>query len=216
MRNPVFENRVLWTGGYCLLPLIAVVLGIFALTGCSGVQRDPPLQVWWDMKQQEKFKPQGENDLPFFTDGRDARRPPEGTVARGHMADQTPYFTGMDGDLYVGKSPVPLTPAVLHQGQARFNIYCQPCHDKTGSGQGIVPTRVPTWQPSNLTEDRVVQFADGDIFNVITNGRRSMPAYRFQITVDDRWAIIAYVRALQRAAHATKADVPADHSAELQ
>jgi mono/diheme cytochrome c family protein len=81
---------------------------------------------------------------------------------------------------------------------------------------GIVPTRVPTWQPSNLTEDRVVQFADGDIFNVITNGRRSMPAYRFQIAIEDRWAIIAYVRALQRAAHATKADVPADHTAELQ
>ena len=88
--------------------------------------------------------------------------------------------------------------------------------DKTGSGQGIVPTRVPTWQPSNLTEDRLVQAADGDIFNVITNGRRSMPAYRFQVAVEDRWAIIAYVRALQRAAHGTKADVPADRTAELQ
>ncbi len=87
---------------------------------------------------------------------------------------------------------------------------------RPASGQGIVPTHVPTWQPSNLTEDRVVQFADGDIFNVITNGRRSMPAYRFQIAVEDRWAIIAYVRALQRAAHATKSDVPADHAAELQ
>jgi mono/diheme cytochrome c family protein len=98
----------------------------------------------------------------------------------------------------------------------KFNTYCQPCHDKTGSGQGIVPTRVATWQPSNLTEDRVVQFADGDIFNVITNGRRSMPPYRFQIAVEDRWAIIAYVRALQRAAHGTKAEVPADRAAELQ
>jgi mono/diheme cytochrome c family protein len=195
----------------CCLALAAIVL-----TGCSGVQRDPPVQVWDDMKQQPKFTPQGANDLPFFNDARDARRPPEGTVARGHMAEQTPYFTGMDGDLYVGKSPVPLTPALLHQGQQKFNIYCQPCHDKTGSAQGIVPTRIPTWQPSNLTEDRVVQFADGDIFNVITNGRRSMPAYRFQVAVEDRWAIIAYVRALQRAAHSTKADVPADHAAELQ
>ena len=113
--------------------------------------------------------------------------------------------------MYVGKSPVPLTPELLHEGQTKFNTYCTPCHDRTGSGQGIVPTRVPTWQPSNLTEDRVVQFADGDIFNVITNGRRTMPAYRFQITVEDRWAIIAYVRALQRAAHAHRqADVPAD------
>jgi mono/diheme cytochrome c family protein len=198
--------------GYFLLPLAGLLL-----TGCSGIQRDPPVQVWDDMKQQPKFHPQGENEVPALAgDHRDARRPPEGTVARGHMVEQTAYFTGMEGDLYVGKSPVPLTPALLHQGQIKFNTYCQPCHDKTGSGVGIVPTRVPTWQPSNLTEDRVVQFADGDIFNVITNGRRSMPSYRFQVAVEDRWAIIAYVRALQRAAHATKADVPADHTAELQ
>lgn len=210
------DNPVMWIGGYCLLPLLAVVFAALLLSGCSGVQRDPPIQVWDDMKQQPKFHPQGENELPFLSDARDARRPPEGTIARGHMMEQTAYYTGMEGDLYVGKSPVPLTPALLHQGQMRFNTYCQPCHDKTGSGQGIVPTRVPTWQPSNLTEDRVVQFADGDIFNVITNGRRSMPAYRFQITIEDRWAIIAYVRALQRAAHATKSDVPADHAAEVQ
>lgn len=208
------KNRVLWFGGYCVLPLFVVILAALLLTGCSGVQREPPIQVWWDMKFQPKFHPQGETGL--FKDGMDARRPPEGTIARGHMADDTPYYTGMEGDLYVGKSPVPLTAALLHQGQTKFNIYCQPCHDKTGSGQGIVPTRVPTWQPSNLMEDRVVQFADGDIFNVITNGRRSMPAYRFQIAVEDRWAIIAYVRALQRAAHGTKADVPADHMADLQ
>jgi len=210
------KNPVFWIGEYCALPLFAVILAALLLSGCSGVQRDPPIQVWDDMKQQPKFKPQGQNELPFLKDARDARRPPEGTVARGHMAEDTPYYTGMEGDLYVGKSPVPLTPALLHQGQTKFNTYCQPCHDKTGSGQGIVPTRVPTWQPSNLTEDRVVHFADGDIFNVITNGRRSMPAYRFQIAVEDRWAIIAYVRALQRAAHGTKADVPADHMADLQ
>jgi mono/diheme cytochrome c family protein len=211
------DNAVMWIGGYCFLPLLAVVLAALLLSGCSGVQRDPPIQVWDDMKQQPKFHPQGENEVSALAaDHRDARRPPEGTIARGHMTEQTAYFTGMEGDVYVGKSPVPLTPALLHQGQMRFNTYCQPCHDKTGSGQGIVPTRVPTWQPSNLTEDRVVQFADGDIFNVITNGRRSMPAYRFQIVVEDRWAIIAYVRALQRAAHATKSDVPSDHTAELQ
>ena len=195
--------------------LAAPVLALAVLAGCSGTQRTPPIQVWWDMKQQDRFHPQGQNDLPFLKDGRDARRPPEGTVARGHLAEMTPYYTGMEGDLYVGKSPVPMTPALLKQGQMKFNTYCQPCHDKTGSGQGIVPAHIPTWQPSNLTEDRVVQFADGDIFNVITNGRRSMPAYRFQVAVEDRWAIIAYVRALQRAAHSTMADVPADKTSEL-
>ena len=83
-------------------------------------------------------------------------------------------------------------------------------------GKGTVPTRVPIWQPANLTEDRVVQFADGDIFNVITNGRRTMPPYQFQIVTEDRWAIIAYVRALQRAAHAKPEEVPADMRAALQ
>lgn len=199
------------------LLLAGLGLSAFVMTGCTGVQRDPPIQVWDDMKHQPKFHPQGENDVNALEgDHRDARRPPEGTVARGHMAEQTAFYTGMEGDLYVGKSPVALTPEVLHQGQMRFNTYCQPCHDKTGSGQGIVPTRAPQWQPSNLNEQRLVDTADGDIFNVITNGRRNMPAYRFQITVEDRWAIIAYVRVLQRAAHGTKADVPADRSAELQ
>jgi len=83
--------------------------------------------------------------------------------------------------MYVGKSPVPLTPELLKLGQTKFNTYCQPCHDKTGSGQGIVPTRVPTWQPSNLTEERVVQFADGDIFNVIPR-----PAFHAVVSLPDR------------------------------
>src|SRR5450755_978757 len=138
-----------------LKPII-LALSVLTLAGCSGVQRDPPVQVWDDMKHQPKFHPQGENEVSALAaDHRDARRPPEGTIARGAASDQSAFNTGMDGDMYVGKSPVPLTPALLHQGQMRFNTYCQPCHDKTGSGVGIVPTRVPTWQPSNLTEDRV-------------------------------------------------------------
>ena len=80
----------------------------------------------------------------------------------------------------------------------------------------MVPQRTPSWQPANLTEDRVVQFADGDIFTVITNGRRSMPAYRFQISVEDRWAIISYVRVLQRASLGSINDVPAEQRSELK
>jgi mono/diheme cytochrome c family protein len=105
---------------------------------------------------------------------------------------------------------------LLKKGQAKFGTYCTPCHDRTGSGQGIVPLHVPSWQPSNLMEDRVVQFADGEIFNVITNGRRTMPPYKYQISVEDRWAIISYLRVLQRAAHASVNDVPADHRTDLQ
>jgi len=191
-----------------------VVLGLLVLAGCSGIQRDPPIEVWDDMRRQEKFKPQTASSL--FADGRSTRVPPEGTVARGHLMEETPYNTGMEGALYLGKNPRPITAELLHQGQLRFNTYCSPCHDKTGSGRGIVPTRVPTWQPSNLMEDRLVEAADGDLFNVITNGRRSMPPYRFQVMVDDRWAIIAYVRLLQRAAHGGAADLTPEQRASLQ
>lgn len=184
------------------------------LSGCSGVQRDPPVEVWDDMKRQGKFKPQWENDL--FADHRDSRVPPAGTVARGHLGEDTAYSTGFVGDMYVGKSPVPVTIDLLKKGQAKFGTYCTPCHDREGTGQGIVPTRVPSWQPSNLMEDRVVQFADGDIFNVITEGRRTMPPYKYQISVEDRWAIVAYLRVLQRAAHGSMGDVPQDQKAALE
>ena len=153
------------------------------------------------MKQQQKFKPQAE-DRHCSPTAATAAVPPEDTVARGHMTEDTPYNTGMEGGMYVGKNPVPVTPELLQQGQTEIqHLLLAVPRSRPDRAQGIVPTHVPTWQPSNLMEDRVVQFADGDIFNVITNGRRSMPAYRFQIAVEDRWAIIAYVRVLQRAAH---------------
>ena len=190
------------------LNLVIAVPVLLALAGCSGIQRDTPLQVWDDMKHQQKFRAQSPVD-GIFTDGRSNRLLPEDTVARGHFRDDSPYNTGMQGDMYVGKMPVPVTLELIQQGQTKFNIYCSPCHDQTGMGHGIVPTRVPVWQPSNLTEQRVVELADGDIFNVITNGRRTMPPYRFQVVTQDRWAIIAYVRALQRAAHAKPEEVPA-------
>jgi mono/diheme cytochrome c family protein len=213
------QNNWLWISGYCALPLVVIVFALMFLSACSSVQRNPPLEVWDDMKRQGKFKPQMENTI--FPDHRDSRVPPDGVVARGHLNENVTYYTGMVGEMYVGKNPALDQPnvdlaALLDKGHARFNTYCSPCHDRQGSGGGIVPIHVPTWQPANLMEDRVVQFADGEIFNVVSNGRRSMPAYKFQISVDDRWAIIAYVRVLQRAWHASPNDVPAAHRTELQ
>jgi mono/diheme cytochrome c family protein len=213
------QNSLAWLGGYCALPIVLIVIALCSLSGCSYIQRDPPPEVWDDMKRQGKFMPQYENSV--FPDHRDSRVPPAGTVARGHLTEDTPYFTGMVGDLYAGKNPLfeqqnVDIDALLIKGHSRFNTYCSPCHDKQGSGLGIVPIHVPTWQPANLMEQRVVEFADGEIFNVVSNGRRSMPAYRFQISVEDRWAIIAYLRVLQRAWHASPADVPAEHRTELQ
>jgi cytochrome c553 len=208
------QNGLAWVGGYCALPLAAILIALTFLSACSSVQRVPPVEVWDDMKRQNKFKPQWENEI--FGDHRDSRVPPTGTVARGFLYEDSVYATGMTGDMYIGKNPVPISMDLLKKGQAKFATYCTPCHDRTGTGQGIVPTRVPSWQPSNLMEDRIVQFADGEIFNVISNGRRTMPAYKYQIAVEDRWAIIAYLRVLQRAAHGSMADVPEDQKPALE
>ena len=187
---------------------------LLSLVGCSSVQRDTPIQVWDDMKHQQKFKAQAPV-VGIFADGRSNRLLPEDTVARDAYRDNSPYNTGLENGMYVGKNPVPITTALLEQGQTKFNIYCSPCHDQTGMGHGIVPAHVPIWQPSDLTDDRVVQFADGDIFNVITNGRRTMPPYEFQITIPERWNIISYLRVLQRSAHSSMNDVPEEQRVSL-
>ena len=197
-----------------------LALAALALTGCSTIQRTPPTEVWPDMKHQARFRAQlNVNAYPelakIFADGRQSRPLPEGVIARGRMREENPLSTGMDGKLYVGKMPIQVTEATLANGQTQFNIYCAPCHDRTGLGKGMVALRVPTWQPANLTEDRIVQAADGDIFNVITNGRRTMPPYAFQIPVEQRWQIIAYVRLLQKAARGTMSEIPEDQRPSL-
>ena len=140
------QNGVLWIGGYCAAPIALILLALLFLAGCSSIQRDPPIQIFWDMKRQPKFRTQGETGL--FTDGRNTRPPVEDTVARGAQFEETAFTTGMEGSMYVGRMPVAVTPELLHQGQLRFNTYCSPCHDQTGSGRGIVPTHIPTWQPT--------------------------------------------------------------------
>jgi mono/diheme cytochrome c family protein len=194
-----------------------LILAFAALTlaGCSSVQRTPPLQVWPDMRLQPRFEAQGSTGL--FLDGRQSRQRPEGVVARGHMLEDNIFNTGLlDNGLYTGKMPVEVTPELLAEGHWRFNTYCSPCHDQTGLGRGMVPQRALNWQPANLMEQRVVELADGDIFDVITYGRRTMPPYGAANRPAERWAIIAYLRVLQRAAHGTINDVPEQFRSSLE
>lgn len=189
------------------LSIFALALGGLTLAGCSGVQRTPPIQVWPDMRMQPKFEAQQSSGL--FVDGRASRRRPEGVVARGHMLDDSPLNTGLQGDgQYIGRNPLPVTADLLAEGEWRFNTYCAPCHDRTGLGRGMVAQRWTAWQPANLTEDRLVEAADGDLFNVITYGRRTMPPYGAQNRPEERWAIVAYLRVLQRAQHGSVSEVP--------
>lgn len=223
MRSSV--QNLMWLGGYLLTPGALVFVSALFLSGCSLISetsRNPPIQVWPDMRKQEKFLAQSavatDGDLAkIFADGRSNRRPVDGTVARGHLHLDEPMTTGLvSTTVYSGKNPVPLNEEVLRTGQARFNVYCAPCHDRTGSGQGIINKKDPTYKPGNLQEDRIKGLADGEIFYVITNGRRTMPAYKFQLaSVEDRWAIVYYVRALQRASAGTLADIPEDKKATL-
>jgi mono/diheme cytochrome c family protein len=207
----------LWTVGYCLAPLMAIGAASLLLSGCGlGKQRNPPVHVFQDMEKQEKYKPQTES--PLFSDRRASRRPVMGTVARGHLNENEIVQTGFTPTgLYTGKNPFTIDAELLAVGHARYNVYCGPCHDRTGSGKGVVALRTPSWQPSTLVDERAIGLADGDIYDTITNGRRSMPAYKYQVASEkDRWAIVAYVRALQRAASGAIEDVPENMRAELK
>lgn len=191
------------------------MLGLI-LTGCAGTQRVTPIEVWQDMKRDGKYLPQTESSL--FSDHRASRAPVAHTVARGHLNEDEFYTTGIvpGTQTYGGVNPLAINAELLQTGQMKFNTYCSPCHSRVGNGKGIVALKTPSWQPSNLHDDRIKQMADGEIFNVISYGKRSMPSYRYQVPEHDRWAIVAYVRALQRTSSGSAADVPSQMQAELK
>jgi mono/diheme cytochrome c family protein len=167
-----------------------------------------------DMQDQPKFIPLRPSG--FFAAGRSERPLVEGTVARGHLDDDAAFYTGKGSDGNpVNTFPFPVTHAVMARGQERFNVYCSPCHDRTGHGNGMVPRRGFRHPPSYHT-DAVRQVANGFIFDVITNGFGAMPDYSAQIPPADRWAIVAYVRALQLSENAAMSDVPAPERAPLE
>jgi len=166
-----------------------------------------------DMHDQPKYIPLREST--FFGDERSARPLVPGTVARGQLRDDTLLYTGKVGDKDADVFPFAIDAAVLARGQERFNIYCSPCHGRTGQGDGMVVRRGYR-RPPTFHQDRLRSAPVGHFFDVITSGFGAMPDYASQIKVEDRWAIIAYVRALQLSEHATPADVPAEHRGDLE
>jgi mono/diheme cytochrome c family protein len=196
------------------LILALVALSLFTTACANFPSREPPRYIFPDMKFQDKVK--YETTDSFFADGRGSRLPVAHTVAQETYVPDTAYATGIkDDSTYVTMNPEKIDHALLERGQAKFNVYCSPCHDKTGSGRGIVPAK-STWVPGNLHDERIVNFVDGELFHVMTEGRRSMPSYRFQVPAKDRWAIVAYVRVLQRAWLGKLDDVPADIQSRLR
>ena len=165
------------------------------------------------MHDQPKYIPLRPSD--FFGDGRSERPLIAGTVARGHLNDDTAFHTGKGPD---GKPldafPFPVTREIIQRGQDRFNIYCAPCHDRLGTGDGMIVRR-GFRKPPSYHIDRLRQATNGYIFDVITNGFGAMPDYAAQIPPEDRWAIVAYVRALQLSQNAALSDVPPEARAQL-
>jgi mono/diheme cytochrome c family protein len=182
----------------CLLTSVACLL--FA-AGCRQ-----------DMHNQPKYRPLRAS--PFFDNGSSARPLVEGTIARGTLQSDAAFFTGKVGGALVTELPFPVTQEVLDRGQERFNIFCSPCHDRTGSGNGIVVQRGYR-QAASFHIDRLRQVEVGHFFDVMTNGFGAMPDYRSQIPPRDRWNIAAYIRALQLSQHAAPGDVPGGDPTKL-
>ena len=165
-----------------------------------------------DMHNQPKAIPLRES--VFFRDGSSARPLVEGTVARGTLQDDAAFFTGKNGAVVLDALPFALTAEVLDRGEQRFNIYCSPCHDTAGTGQGMIVRRGYR-QPPSYHIDRLRTAPLGHFYDVMTNGFGAMPDYRAQIAPRDRWAIAAYVRALQISQHAAAADIPQEERQKL-
>ncbi|MCU1383085.1 MAG: quinol:cytochrome c oxidoreductase monoheme cytochrome subunit [Acidobacteria bacterium] len=178
-----------------------VSLALF-LTGCRQ-----------DMHDQPKYVPLRQSS--FFNDARSARPVVEGTVARGQLHDDELMFTGKVKGEDATVFPMRVDAAVMARGQERFNIYCSPCHGRTGQGDGMIVLRGYR-RPPSMHQDRLRNAPVGHFFDVMTNGFGAMPDYAAQIRAGDRWAIAAYIRALQLSEHATLADVPAADRSRIQ
>jgi cytochrome c5 len=184
--------------------LWGLLLELLAGAGCrGGTSTDPPIAVLRDMFNQDRYNPQAESQL--FADRRTMRTPVAGTVPRQRELDPEISQGRLPDDSgYVAALPEAIAqrfggaPAMIERGLERYDIYCRPCHDGTGAGRGVVITR-SGWQPPppSFHQDRIRQMPDGQLFATISHGVRTMPSYGAYIPVNDRWAIVSYVRALQ-------------------
>ena len=165
------------------------------------------------MVDQQHLKPLAEEN--FFRDAAGSRVPPAHTVARGQLRDDEQFFTGKIGNELAATMPVPVTREMLERGRERFDIYCAVCHGRTGEGNGMIVQRgFPP--PPSFHEQRLRDAPVGHFFDVMTNGYGVMYPYASRVTPEDRWAIVAYIRALQLSEHAAPSDVDANGAKQLE
>lgn len=179
-----------------------MALGLVLIAGCSQ-----------EMAEQPRYEPL--EPSMFFTDGRSSRPLVEGTVARGHLRLDELLYTGKVGGELAEMLPFPVTHQLLERGRERYNIYCTPCHDHVGNGQGMIVQR-GLRPPPSFHIDRLRQAPIGHFFDVITNGYGAMANYAVEVAPVDRWAVAAYIRALQLSQHAQLAELPETDRRQLQ
>ena len=186
---------------------VVTVMGVFGKRGHNFKQ--PPLEIFPDMDRQPKLRPQQPNLT--FANNRSSQELVPNTVARGDHYEDSPVNTGHEPGTtnFVATIPIPVDEKLMARGQNRFNIYCLPCHDPLGTGNGIIK-KYGYGTVRSLHEVVVLKQGDGEIFNTITYGKNTMQPYGSQISIEDRWAIVAYVRALQRSRLALINEVPAE------
>ncbi|HWP65864.1 MAG TPA: cytochrome c [Candidatus Limnocylindria bacterium] len=180
---------------------MAILLLAAGLGGCRQDMHDQPVYEALEASA-------------FFADGRASRPPVEGTVARDALPADALELTGKHDGAFVARAPIALDAAVLARGRERYDVFCSPCHDRVGTGEGMIVQRGYR-RPPSLHEARLRDAADGYLFDVITNGFGVMPSYGPQIPPRDRWAIVGYVRALQLSQNAPASLLTAEERARL-
>jgi len=211
---------------YFLLIFLTVCAVIFGVAGLRGhISRKPPLYILPDMNRQFKLRPEQPNG--FFANGRTSQMLPPGTIARSEPMQtlngpvypyedslaNTGFITGTTN--FIATNPLPVTPTFLQHGREQFQIYCTPCHGALGDGNGIMKKLGVMPAVANLHDKRIVEMTDGELFNTITRGKGLMAAYGPTVSIQDRWAVIAYLRALQLSWLGSTNDLPPNLQAAL-
>jgi len=212
---------------YFLLIFGIAVVAVLLIAGKRGdVSRNRPIQIFPDMKRQLKLRPQTANS--FFASGLSSQLPQPGTIAQEqpllvagqevYSFEDKPVNTGKVAGTtnFIEVNPMPVTAQLLARGQRQFNIYCAPCHSRVGDGNGIAKKIGAMAIVANLHDKRIVQLTDGELFNTISHGKGVMQGYAAQLPVEDRWATIAYLRALQLSRLGVADDLAPETRAKLK
>ena len=201
---------------YFFAIFVLTVAAVYLIAGKQGdVSHKPPIEIFDDMVRQAKFRPQQPNG--FFANGRTSQPLVPGTVARGSEYENNAFNTGkIPGTTnFVAVIPVQLNESLMARGQERFNISCKVCHGELGDGKGVTK-KFGMGVVADLHDPRIVGLSDGEIFSIISHGKNLMQGYAANVVTEDRWAIVAYVRALHRSRLALVEDVPAERRSQYE